>query len=188
MVKTWVGNRLIMPRSNLPFSQYNLSLTACRHLRFQTQSWTFFWRVLTKILSVNNIYFSYDFCYIGLCSQPTPWRPYGKNPVMGSVRLVLEKGCASDSVARARSPKGLQTQGRRRQKAYASTSDLRGHHVCVANWLPVEGAAQGTLWKPQRHPYSFHALDARWLLCCPVARGACRIRRDGGHCLELAKH
>ena len=63
----------------------------------------------------------------------------------------------------------------RRQKADATAPDIRGHHVCAANRLPMEGFAQGTLWKPQCHPYPFHALDACRILCRSLALRTCRI-------------
>ena len=44
-----------------------------------------------KSLSVNNIYFPHGICYMDLHSEPILWRPYGKNPVMGSVRFILGK-------------------------------------------------------------------------------------------------
>src|ERR1019366_505609 len=68
---------------------------------------------------------------------------HGQNSIVGSFRCTLAARATlgAQSLGTSETP-ALSTASRRRTQTAGESSNLRRHCLCVADWLPVEGAAQ----------------------------------------------
>ena len=79
-------------------------------------------------------------------------------------------------------------KGRRWSQTQSGATGLRRHRVCVANGLPVEGAAQGALWQRQRDPQAVSPMGECWRIRGDLGCGVGRVRQHGGDRLALAEY
>ena len=107
---------------------------------------------------------------------------------MGSVGRVLGEGGAPYPAEGAGPGKDLQAQPRRREEGEASPPGVRGNRARAADGLPVEVAPEGGVRQLQLDTQVFPRLGEGGLLHGAVEGRAGRVRRYGGHSVELAEH
>ncbi len=106
---------------------------------------------------------------------------------MGSVGQVLGEGRASDSEAETQHGEDVPAPQGCRAQAHGSPQGVQRHSLRASHGHPVEGSSEGVRQLEQR-ACVFPQVGGGRLLPEAVEKGAGRIRRDGGHSLEVAEH
>lgn len=94
--------------------------------------------------------------------------------------------CATPSRKALR--RGVSPHAGRRPKAEGRAGHFRGDRVRVSHRLPVEGLTEGPVRSIGPDPPILSTIAESRLLPSSMAGGIGRVRRNGGDCLDVAKH
>ena len=92
-----------------------------------------------------------------------------EDTILGGIGRLLGAGEAVVAATWSRSKEEIPPQTRRWAKASGLPKGVRGHYVCPAHRLPVEGIAKGTIWQPQFGACLLPAVGKGWGLPTYVA-------------------
>jgi hypothetical protein len=106
--------------------------------------------------------------------------------ILGSFRRILGEGRALGTGSTAFRQAQVSTPAGRGAEADAAAPGLRRDRLCLAHGMSVESLAEG-IWERQCGASAFSAMAPGGILPGVVAGGIGRVRRDGRHCLGLAK-
>ena len=105
---------------------------------------------------------------------------------LGTVGRILEPRGTAHPQAQARERPEVHTQGGRRTETHARQAGVRRHPLRPAHRNPVEGAPRGVR-QPEQRTQVLPGVGGGRPLPPHLEAGARRVRRDGGHLVEVAE-